>query len=127
MKRLLPFLPVLSLGLTACGQPAAQSTPVPVNTQEALAETSSPTQAPTDTAAPVENQTAAQSNILVVYFSHTGENYSVGTITEGNTAKVAREIAAQTGATVGRGLAVHGADAPKIEREVAAWARKCVG
>lgn len=32
-----------------------------------------------------------------------------------------------TGATVGRGLAVHGADAPKSEREVAAWARKCVG
>ena len=35
---------------------------------------------------------------IVVYFSHTGENYSVGNITVGNTAKVAKELAAQTGA-----------------------------
>ena len=34
---------------------------------------------------------------IVVYFSHTGENYSVGFITVGNTAKVAKEIASQTG------------------------------
>ena len=38
------------------------------------------------------------SKSIVVYFSHTGENYSVGVITVGNTAKVAKEIAAQTGA-----------------------------
>ena len=36
---------------------------------------------------------------IVIYFSHTGENYSVGDITVGNTAKVAKEIAAQTGTT----------------------------
>lgn len=36
--------------------------------------------------------------ILVAYFSRTGENYNVGTINEGNTAKLAKEIAAQTGA-----------------------------
>ena len=36
---------------------------------------------------------------IVIYFSHTGENYSVGIIKEGNTAKVAKEIAAQTGAS----------------------------
>lgn len=35
---------------------------------------------------------------IVVYFSHTGENYAVGNITEGNTAKVAKVIAAKTGA-----------------------------
>lgn len=35
---------------------------------------------------------------LVVYFSRTGEQYSVGNITKGNTAFVAEEIAAQTGA-----------------------------
>ena len=35
---------------------------------------------------------------IVVYFSHTGENYSVGFITVGNTAKVAQEIARATGA-----------------------------
>lgn len=35
---------------------------------------------------------------LVAYFSHAGENYEVGVIEEGNTAKLAKLIAAQTGA-----------------------------
>ena len=35
---------------------------------------------------------------IVIYFSHTGENYSVGNITVGNTAKVAAKIAAAIGA-----------------------------
>ena len=45
-------------------------------------------------------QGGAMSNkkALVVYFSRTGEQYSVGNITKGNTAFVAEEIAAQTGA-----------------------------
>jgi len=42
------------------------------------------------------------SKALVVYFSHSGENYGVGTIQEGNTQKVANEIARQTNATVFR-------------------------
>ena len=37
---------------------------------------------------------------MIIYFSHAGENYSVGFITEGNTAKAAKEIAAQTGAEI---------------------------
>ena len=37
---------------------------------------------------------------IVIYFSHTGENYSVGVIKEGNTAKVAKEIARQIGASI---------------------------
>lgn len=37
------------------------------------------------------------SKILVAYFSRAGENYSVGTVSEGNTAIVAEIIAAQTG------------------------------
>ncbi len=37
---------------------------------------------------------------IVIYFSHTGENYSVGVIQEGNTAKVAKEIARQTGTAI---------------------------
>ena len=41
---------------------------------------------------------AASAKSIVIYFSHTGENYAVGNITVGNTAKVAKEIAAQTGA-----------------------------
>ena len=36
-------------------------------------------------------------SILVAYFSRAGENYNVGTVSEGNTAKLAREIAVQTG------------------------------
>ena len=36
--------------------------------------------------------------ILVTYFSHAGENYNVGVIEEGNTAKLAKVIAEQTGA-----------------------------
>ena len=35
--------------------------------------------------------------VLVVYFSRTGEQYSVGNITEGNTAIIAKMIAAKTG------------------------------
>ena len=35
---------------------------------------------------------------LVSYFSHAGENYNVGVIEEGNTAKLAKVIAEQTGA-----------------------------
>ncbi len=37
---------------------------------------------------------------IVIYFSHTGENYSVGVIQEGNTAKVAKEIARVTGSDI---------------------------
>ena len=36
--------------------------------------------------------------VLVTYFSHAGENYSVGVVEEGNTAKLAKVIAEQTGA-----------------------------
>ena len=36
--------------------------------------------------------------VLVVYFSRTGEQYSVGNITEGNTAVIAKMIAEQSGA-----------------------------
>ena len=36
--------------------------------------------------------------VLVVYFSRTGEQYSVGNITEGNTAVIAKMIAEQIGA-----------------------------
>ena len=43
---------------------------------------------------------AEAAKAIVIYFSHTGENYSVGVIQEGNTAKVAKGIARQTGATI---------------------------
>ena len=48
----------------------------------------------------LSNGTFAAEKAIVIYFSHTGENYSVGVIKEGNTAKVAKEIARQTGASI---------------------------
>ena len=47
-----------------------------------------------------QTETAAMSTnkALVVYYSRTGENYAVGNIAEGNTAIVAKMIAARTGA-----------------------------
>ncbi|MBR1722075.1 MAG: flavodoxin [Treponema sp.] len=39
----------------------------------------------------------ASAKSLVVYFSHTGENFSVGNISEGNTAIIAKMIAGKTG------------------------------
>ena len=50
-------------------------------------------------AAALTGVSAAEKSI-VVYFSHTGENYAVGNITEGNTAKVAKVIAAKTGSAL---------------------------
>ena len=44
------------------------------------------------------DEISANSNILVVYFSHTGENYSVGVIEKGNTHIIADMIAEETGA-----------------------------
>ncbi len=38
--------------------------------------------------------------VLVAYFSHTGENYGVGYIKEGNTAVIAKMIAGETGGTL---------------------------
>ena len=41
---------------------------------------------------------AVAEGALVTYFSHAGENYNVGVVEEGNTAKLAKVIAEQTGA-----------------------------
>ncbi|MBQ9281133.1 MAG: flavodoxin [Treponema sp.] len=42
----------------------------------------------------------ASAKSLVVYFSHTGENYAVGNISEGNTAIIAKMIAEKTGSDI---------------------------
>ena len=42
----------------------------------------------------------ANAKSIVVYFSKTGEQYGVGVIKEGNMAKVAKEIALQTGSDI---------------------------
>ena len=42
----------------------------------------------------------AHAHVLVVYFSHAGENYNVGVIAEGNTAKMGKIIAEQMNADI---------------------------
>ena len=83
------------LELAACGGTAASVETAAPAEAPAQSETPAPTAKaePSDT---VENPSES-STILIAYFSHTGENYNVGVIDEGNTAKVAKEIAAQTG------------------------------
>lgn len=48
-------------------------------------------------AKPQHNMTTSEKTIII-YFSHTGENYAVGNITEGNTRIIADMIAEETGA-----------------------------
>ena len=47
-----------------------------------------------------ESKAFAQGNILVAYFSRTGEEYNVGNITKGNTHIIAEIIAQKTGGTL---------------------------
>lgn len=58
------------------------------------AEEKSPVETEKASAAPV----TSGKKILVLYFSRTGEEYNVGTITKGNTAIIAEMIAQKTGA-----------------------------
>ena len=90
---------VMLLSLAACG--SAVSTPAtPVPAPEAAAAT--PTEIPEESAelpgeeapAPAETGKGA----LVIYFSRTGEQYTVGVIEKGNTAIVAEMVAEKTGA-----------------------------
>lgn len=48
----------------------------------------------------VMNKTLTDKKILVVFFSHTGENYGVGNISEGNTHIIANMIGEVTGGTL---------------------------
>ncbi|MBQ9394154.1 MAG: flavodoxin [Proteobacteria bacterium] len=95
-------------GLTGCSSPQTSNAQTPQNaaeTAQSAAEQQPAPQAQNNAGADSDNQDAktntgsnqAQKSI-VVYYSRTGENYSVGNITVGNTAKVAQEIAKQTGA-----------------------------
>ncbi len=104
---------VLIFTLAACGTSSNQTNDSKAATNSAEAATPG-TEAPaaneTQTAAPAETgsgeaapetspvETDSGSKTLVVYFSRTGEQYTVGVIEEGNTAIVAKMIAEQTGA-----------------------------
>ena len=80
---------------TATPTPTATSTPRPTATP-----TPRPTATPSPlpTATPLPTQTPAAKKSLVVYFSRAGENYSVGTVSEGNTKMLAELVAQETGA-----------------------------
>ena len=69
MKKNILFTLILALLVCLCGSAAAQQTPE-----------------------------ANETNILVLYFSRTGEQYDVGVIEKGNTAIVAEIVAEATGA-----------------------------
>lgn len=72
---------------------ARESEPEPRQTEAESepAETTEPASAP-------QELTASDGAVLVIYFSRTGEQYTVGVIDKGNTAIVAEMIAEQTGA-----------------------------
>lgn len=100
---------LLLLGLCACSggpAPAASALPMeplktdaPKETEIIQAESAEPsvTETPAAETEPTEEPISG-ANILVVYFSRTGEQYSVGVIDEGNTAIVAKMVADATGA-----------------------------
>lgn len=103
MKKMISFLlaAALLLGLAACGadtaapQPTEQPSAEP--TAEAIEQIPAEAELPTEPEGTV-NKGDVSGKILVVYFSRTGEQYSVGVIDKGNTAIVAEAIIDATGA-----------------------------
>ncbi len=107
MKKAILFVLVLAMltGLCACGstapQPAPTQAPVPESTQELAApaeDATAPEESVEVPEASAEARNAGETNILVLYFSRTGEQYDVGVIEKGNTAIVAESIGEATGA-----------------------------
>ena len=87
MKKILYYalcITLYALLFSGCGNTAEEKSP-------AEPEKKSVDKAPVETS-------SADKKILVVYFSRTGEEYNVGTITKGNTAIIAEMIAQKTGA-----------------------------
>ena len=77
-----------------------QNTETPAGTETEPSEPVTPGTSSGNTSEPAETagQPTSDTKILVVYFSRTGEQYTVGVIDEGNTAIVAKMIAEKTGA-----------------------------
>lgn len=111
-KRLCAFflMLVIMICIAGCGTSQKNDTQEQATQNSASTETSADAKTETDSteqeAAPSDEQDVQESDdtvtggsdILVVYFSRTGEQYTVGVIDEGNTAIVAKMIAEQTGA-----------------------------
>jgi len=99
MKRLYVLLTAAMLtGLVGCGSSAGSTESKLTNETPAEEPAERPAETGTVETAPADSGQTVRSGALVVYFSRTGEQYTVGVIDEGNTAIVARMIAEQTGA-----------------------------
>ena len=112
MKKGFAMLLAATLLLTGCGNSSASTaTPEPAGieketvgetqTEAVSAEAASAEQTENGTAAAVndaDTESESSSDALVIYFSRTGEQYTVGVIDKGNTAIVAEMIAEETGA-----------------------------
>ena len=98
MKQLISLLlaGMLVFGAAGCAGAAGANGAVPTAIPAAQQPAAEPTpEAPEE---PTSEESQRGSDILVVYFSRTGEQYAVGVIDEGNTAIVAKMIGEQTGA-----------------------------
>ena len=101
MKKIIAIIlaAVTLFALAACGttnEPATSG-----STQSTPESTAAKNETSNSNAASETEQTTepgAETKILVVYFSRTGEQYSVGNIDKGNTAIVAEMVAEKTGA-----------------------------
>lgn len=89
-----------SLLLPGCGgsRNDAQSSSTVPSSASMSAEASSSSSVASGVASSASASAKAASDALVIYFSHTGENYGVGVIEEGNTAIIAKMVAEKTGA-----------------------------
>ncbi len=121
MKKVISLLPVfvMLLSLAACGSntqsaessSAAENVTSVEDTEEVQDNETEEADASAEDTEETETTSDSSSNALVVYFSLAGEQYSVGTIDEGNTAIIAKMIAEETGAEMKEGLAVAGTTA----------------
>lgn len=108
MKRIISFIltAVMVFSLAACGNepsvPQSTNEPDAALTQNSTESVPANSQTPgpdmTSGTDPATEAPSTETRILVVYFSRTGEQYSVGVIDKGNTAIVAEMIAEKTGA-----------------------------
>ena len=87
----------LTLALTACGGSTNTTEPA---SQPAAQEITPEATPGAENNAEAEPSASAEHKALVVYFSRTGDNYTVGTISTGNTAIVGDLIAKSVGADV---------------------------
>ena len=102
MKKALYLILALAtlLMLCACGADTAPQASLTAEENSASEDQGTPTESSEASPAQAENSTGSKSRSLVVYFSRKGENYTVGSISTGNTAIVGDFIAESVSADV---------------------------